>query len=111
MLYIFLKFLATARESFDSFRRPRTLTFWRRQLGDVIVKDANELIRVVCGDIVEVILGAGISAADLWPTGTEPDIYRYFPAKKEEKYWAKDFEDYLDHLDQLEAATQDRGHM
>ncbi|RDW68572.1 hypothetical protein BP5796_09229 [Coleophoma crateriformis] len=73
---------------------------YSRQLGDLIVNDNNEIIRIVSADIVEAVLKVGMSAVDLWPLDTKPNIYQHFPAKKDAGYWIKDLASYMDYLEE-----------
>ncbi|RDW64698.1 hypothetical protein BP6252_10349 [Coleophoma cylindrospora] len=86
---------------------------YSRQLGDLIVNDNNEVIRIVSADIVEAVLKVGMSAVDLWPLDTKPNIYQHFPAKNDAYYWIKDLASYMDYLEEHKPLrdTQDGNHI
>jgi hypothetical protein len=68
----------------------------------MVIEEKNEILRIVSGQILKVLIDAGIPPKDLWPVDTDPVIYTNFPSSRQTKgSWDQDFQSYVDGLFEL----------
>lgn len=64
-----------------------------------MVEEGNEILRIICGQILKVLLTWDISLKDLWPINADPKLYAEFPASSQkDKHWSNAFQAYIDQL-------------
>ncbi|EPE28080.1 hypothetical protein GLAREA_04871 [Glarea lozoyensis ATCC 20868] len=69
----------------------------RQQLGPFLKAENNEILRIICGEIIRVLGGAGVQIESLWPAGTSKDALTNFPTcTSQNNSWSKQFQAYLD---------------
>lgn len=65
----------------------------------MVVEEGNEILRIICGQILKVLLTWDIELKDLWPIGANPKLYDEFPlSSQEDKHWSNAFQAYIDQL-------------
>jgi hypothetical protein len=68
-------------------------------LGDVVLKEPNEIIRTVCGQLITYLLYAGMIAEHLWPVNVDKRLYANFPdASHIGRGWHQQFQNYMDSI-------------
>jgi hypothetical protein len=74
----------------------------------MVVKEKNEILRVICGQILKVLADAEIPLEDLWPVGTDPVIYSGFPPSTQSgNSWNRAFQSYVDSLFEMTQASDE----
>jgi hypothetical protein len=65
----------------------------------MVVEEGNEILRIICGQILKVLLTWDIALKDLWPINTDPKLYAEFPiSSQKDKHWSNAFQAYMDQL-------------
>ncbi|RFU26177.1 hypothetical protein B7463_g10170, partial [Scytalidium lignicola] len=71
----------------------------RRQLGMLILHEDNEVIRIICGEIVRSMINSGTPLETLWPSAIDKSIYAEFPSAPVPMVkWFRVFQNYVDNL-------------
>jgi hypothetical protein len=71
----------------------------RRKLGAMVIEEDNEILRIICGQILKNLLTSDIVPKDLWPVNTDPEYYNEFPVSSQNgKHWGNEFQAYIDRL-------------
>lgn len=74
----------------------------------MVVGEQNEILRIVCGQLLKALMAWDIPKSDLWPVGTDPACYTGFPGlSQSEKHWNKAFQTYVDELFNNSAPSQE----
>ncbi|KUJ22682.1 uncharacterized protein LY89DRAFT_664480 [Mollisia scopiformis] len=85
----------------------------RRSIGQLILEEPNEIIRLICAEIIKTLSNAGIDLQALWPHGTRKLIYEQFPMQSQGSHgWGALFQKYIDYLiDKKEANFESIGNV
>jgi hypothetical protein len=71
----------------------------RADIGRMILRDANALIRIIGGRILKELVDNGIQTQHLWPTAEEFDLLESLPlAEASQGRWLETFLGYEDEL-------------
>lgn len=61
------------------------------------MKEPNEIIRIICGQLITALLSAGVLLSHLWPVNTDKKLYANFPiASIGSRGWNQQFQNYMD---------------
>lgn len=74
----------------------------RRTLGTMLSMEPNDIIRIICGQLIKELVDAEVPRQDLWPTDTREEIYEGFPDSSQSGRWNQLFHTYLDKVDTAE---------
>jgi hypothetical protein len=71
----------------------------RRKHGDLVLKEPNEIIRVICGQLITCVMQAGLSPEHLWPIDVDKQLYANFPTvSQSSRKWNRQFQTYMDNV-------------
>lgn len=71
----------------------------RRELGNVVLKEPNEIIRIICGQLITSLLSAGVISEHIWPVNIDKRLYENFPtASLGSRGWNQQFQNYMDNV-------------
>lgn len=62
----------------------------------MLVGEVDEILQLVCGQIMNTLLLGGCERVSLWPRSTHFDDYQGFPVQSELQQWKLAFQRYLD---------------
>lgn len=69
----------------------------RRKLGDLVLMEQSEVIRIICGYLIRSMLKGEIAPEHLWPIGYDKKLYENFPLSTQTNAgWNKRFHEYVD---------------
>jgi hypothetical protein len=75
------------------------LTYKRRELGNLVLKEPNEILRIICGQLITVLLTAGVLPEHLWPVDSDKRLYTTFPTVAlGSRGWNQQFQNYMDNI-------------
>lgn len=75
------------------------LTYKRRGLGNFLLKEPNEILRIICGQLITALLTAGVLPEHLWPADTDTRLYTTFPTMAlGSRGWNQQFQNYMDNI-------------
>lgn len=79
--------------------RLRYPNFQRRELGNIVLKEPNEIIRIICGQVVTSLLSAGVFPEHMWPINTDKKMFEDFPKiSPGSRGWNQQFQNYMDNV-------------
>lgn len=65
----------------------------------MVVGEQNEILRIICGQLLKALMAWDVPKRDLWPIGTDKKHYDRFPASSQsDKHWNNAFQTYIDEL-------------
>ncbi|CZR51023.1 uncharacterized protein PAC_00898 [Phialocephala subalpina] len=71
----------------------------RRNIGQLILEETNEIVKIICGSLVRNLHDAGVALQDLWPVGADKILYESFPPSTQTGHgWNTKFQDYIDRM-------------
>ncbi|ESZ96273.1 hypothetical protein SBOR_3328 [Sclerotinia borealis F-4128] len=83
----------------------------RRGIGPLILSEGNEIIRLICGQLISALLNSDILPEELWPVRTNKKIYEDFPTESQGQYgWKTLFQQWVDN-NWSENPSQSPSHM
>lgn len=69
----------------------------RRNLGKLVLEDQNEIIRIICAELLKSLVSSGFPRHHLWPIDTNDGIFNGFPDTSQgETGWHARFQSYMD---------------
>jgi len=78
----------------------KTDTKPRRRLGYLILREKDEITRLICGNLTRMILDTtNLEQKDLWPIDTDSALYANFPEIGNS--WQSRFQQFIDEAKQL----------
>lgn len=70
-----------------------------RALGQTVIGDKSQILRVVAGTIIRGLISSGIPEGGFWPVGADARIFADFPKSQHHtSQWVVNFEEYLDNI-------------
>jgi hypothetical protein len=66
----------------------------------MVLTESSEVIKIICGQVIKVLVEGGAEKEDLWPGGTNAQVYDGFPDSSQPGHWNQQFQTYLDDLEQ-----------
>jgi hypothetical protein len=67
-----------------------------------MLTESNEVVKIICGQLIKELVDAGVAKGDLWPEDTNNQVYEGFPDSSRTGRWNQRFQTYLDDLDHLD---------
>src|SRR4051812_37226248 len=69
----------------------------RRSIGPLIVNEEDEILRMICGQLVKVLLTCDIEIDELWPDDAAEKDYKDFPVTSQsQEGWKAEFQTWVD---------------
>ncbi|KAB8302073.1 hypothetical protein EYC80_005524 [Monilinia laxa] len=69
----------------------------RRSIGPLLLNEGNEILRLICGQLVRDLLNSDILPEELWPVETNKEAYENFPVKlQSQSRWKTQFQHWID---------------
>jgi hypothetical protein len=74
----------------------------------MVLEEQNEILRIICGQLLKALIASQIPKKDLWPVGTDKKQYDGFPISSQtDKHWNNAFQAYVDQLFNISASPQE----
>ncbi|KAI9644021.1 hypothetical protein NHQ30_007373 [Ciborinia camelliae] len=69
----------------------------RRSIGPSVISEGNEIVRLICGQLLKALLNSDILPEELWPVGTNKKDYETFPTESQSQSgWKSLFQKWVD---------------
>ncbi|RAL63033.1 hypothetical protein DID88_004118 [Monilinia fructigena] len=69
----------------------------RRSIGPLLLNEGNEILRLICGQLVRDLLNSDILPEELWPVETNKEAYENFPVElQSQSRWKTQFQHWVD---------------
>ncbi|QSZ35359.1 hypothetical protein DSL72_008229 [Monilinia vaccinii-corymbosi] len=92
---IMLQLLRGPEAVFEQFQHTPEDT--RRSIGPLVLNEGNEILRLICGQLVRDLLNSDILPEELWPVGTDKKDYDNFPTELQSRSsWKTQFQEWVD---------------
>ena len=65
----------------------------------MVVTGSDEILKIICGQLIKVLVDANVPLEDLWPPDANEDVYQGFPDSSQLGSWNQHFQSYLDKVD------------
>jgi hypothetical protein len=63
----------------------------------MVLKEPNEIIRMICGQIITSLIHSGVMLEHLWPVHIDKQLYAGFPiTSHSSRGWNQQFQNYMD---------------
>jgi hypothetical protein len=80
-------------------RTLKVLNNHRRNIGQAVVEEVDEILRMIYGQLMRTLLIADIPLQDLFPVNFKEELYAGFPVSTEDGFgWGGSFQKYVDRL-------------
>lgn len=64
-----------------------------------MLKESNEILRIISGQLITALLSAGVMSEHLWPLDIDKRLYSIFPtASLGSRDWNQKFQTYMDNV-------------
>lgn len=74
----------------------------RRNLGTMLSEEGNDILKIICGQVIKELVDAEVPREYLWPADTNDLVYKAFPDSSQSGRWNQLFNTYLDNIDTSE---------